>query len=63
MHGAGIEARVSYLTTCTYQLDLESQLPHKIVNLIFTIINQNMKLTVLWETALSKTNQEIHCVK
>ena len=26
-----------YLTECIYQLVLESQLPHKIVNLLFTI--------------------------
>ena len=26
-----------YLTQCIYQLVLESQLPHKIVNLLFTI--------------------------
>ena len=28
-----------YLTPCIYQLVLESQLPHKIVNLLFTITN------------------------
>ena len=28
--------------------DLESQLPHKIVNLLFTITHQNNKLTILW---------------
>ena len=27
---------------------LESQLPHKIVNSLFTITNQNIKMTVLW---------------
>jgi hypothetical protein len=27
---------------------LESQLPHNIVNLLFTITNQNLRLTVLW---------------
>ena len=35
---------------------LESQLPHKIVNLLFTITNRNIKLTVLWGYWLSKTN-------
>ena len=37
-----------YLTKCIYQLVLESQHPHKIVNLLFTITNSNIKLTVLW---------------
>ena len=27
---------------------LESQLPHKIVNLLFTITNENIKLKFLW---------------
>jgi len=31
--------RYSYLTACIYQLVLESQLPHEIVNLLFTITN------------------------
>ena len=35
---------------CVYQLVLESQLPHKIVNLLFTITYQNNKLTILWGT-------------
>ena len=30
-----------------HQVVLESQLPHKIANLLFTIDNQNIKLTVL----------------
>ena len=38
----------SHLTECIYQLVLESQLPHKIVNLLFTITSCNIKLTVLW---------------
>ena len=37
-----------YLTLCIYQLLLESQLPPKIVNLLFTITHQNAKLTILW---------------
>ena len=31
----------TYLTECILQLVLESQLPHKIVNLLFTITNLN----------------------
>ena len=41
--GRAIVERVC-LTECRYQLVLESQLPHKFVNLLFT----NTKLTVLW---------------
>ena len=37
-----------YLIFCIYELVLDSQLPHKIVTLLFTITNQNMKLIVLW---------------
>ena len=36
------------LTECINQMVLESQLPHKIVNLLFIITNKNSKLTVLW---------------
>ena len=36
---------------------LESQLPHKIVNLLMYITNRNSKLTVLWGSRLSKTIQ------
>jgi len=35
------------LTQCIYSLVLESQLPHTIVNLLFAIINQKIKLTFL----------------
>ena len=28
-----------YLTECMYQFVLESQLPHKMINLLFTITN------------------------
>ena len=38
----------SPLTECIYSLVLESQRPHKIVNLLFTITNEDIKLTVLW---------------
>ena len=34
----------SYLTECIYQLVLQSQLPHKIVDLMFTITNQKVSL-------------------
>jgi len=36
------------LAECVYQLLCESQVPNKIVNLLFTITNQNIKLTVWW---------------
>ena len=35
-----------YHTGRIYQLVLESQLPHEIVNLLFAITNQNNKLTI-----------------
>ena len=38
----------SYLAECVHQEYLESQLPHQIVNLLFNITYQNIKLTVLW---------------
>ena len=44
-----IDSLQVYLTQCIDQMVSESQLPHKIVNLLFTIINQNIKLTILWE--------------
>ena len=31
--------KMSYLTEIVYQLVLESQIPHQIVNLVFTITN------------------------
>ena len=37
-----------YLTKCIFQLVLESQLPHTIVKILFTITTRNIKLTVLW---------------
>jgi hypothetical protein len=36
---------------------LESQLPHKIVNLLFTMTNQNIQLTFLWDISFFETNQ------
>ena len=44
------------LTQSTYQLVVESQLPHKIVNLLFTITHRNIKLTAMWGSWRSKTN-------
>ena len=38
---------------------LESQLPHKIVNLLFTITSQNNKLMILWGISLSKSIHEM----
>ena len=37
----------SYLTQCNHQSVLGSQLPHKVVNLLFTITDENVKLAVL----------------
>ena len=44
----------AYLTQCVYLLVLESQLPHKIVNLLSTITDQYIKLTVLWRVEFLK---------
>ena len=41
-------ARKSYLTECMNLLVFKSQLPHQIVNLLFTMCNQNVMLTVVW---------------
>ena len=37
----------THLTECIHYMALKSQLPRKIVNLLFTITNQNDRLTVL----------------
>ena len=42
---------------------LKSQLPDNIVNLLFTITNQDNKLTVLWGSWLSKNIRLINCVR
>ena len=42
-----LESRHPYLTERFNQMVLESQLPQNIFNLLFTITNQNNKLTVL----------------
>ena len=39
---------LSHLTECINQTILENELPHKIVNLLFTVTDQNIKLTILW---------------
>ena len=52
-----------YLTQCIRQLALERQLPPQTVSLLFTITNQNIKLTVLRGSRLSETYQSIHCVR
>ena len=38
----------THLTECIHEMDSESQLPRKIVNLWFTITDQNKKSTILW---------------
>jgi len=50
-----VEVSRPYLAEKIYEFFLPSQLPHKIVNLLFAITSQNMKLTVLWGIRLSKT--------
>jgi hypothetical protein len=42
------------LIGCINQMDLYSQLPQNIVNLLFTITNSNSELTVLWRTYFLK---------
>ena len=44
--GKRVGGRV-HLTECIYQLVLESQLPHKIVNLLFTITDEDNKIANL----------------
>ena len=39
-----------YLTKCIHQLVLESQLPHKTVNLVFELEILNNELTILWRS-------------
>jgi len=49
-----------YLTQYIYQSVLESQLPHKIVNLAFTITKQNIESTFLGGVDFLKlTNEHI----
>ena len=47
---ACVHRDVSHLTGFIYLLPLESQLPNKIVNLLFTITYQNLKLLVWWQS-------------
>ena len=51
------------LMECMNYLVLESQTQHKMVNLLFTFANWNIKLTVLWGSWLSKTNYQIRCIR
>ena len=41
-----------YLTDRIFQIFLESQLPHQIVNIRFTVTHRNIKITVLWGSSL-----------
>ena len=52
----------SDLTEGISQMALEGQLSHKIVNLLFTVTNQNVNLTALRGGGLSKSNESIHRV-
>ena len=45
-----------HFTECFHQLVLESQLPHKIVDLLFTIAYSNIKFTVSWGSCFSETD-------
>jgi hypothetical protein len=45
-----------HLTEYFHWSVLESQLPHKLVNWMFTITNQNIESTVWWGVWLSKNN-------
>jgi len=38
----------TYLSKCAYSSIFESQLPHKIVNLIFQSVTVNDKMPILW---------------
>ena len=42
------------LTECIHELVLESQLPHKTVNLIFPSVVVHNRLTILWGSGLLK---------
>jgi len=62
--GCGVQSPLRpYLTERIYQLVLESTLPHKIFNSSFTISVEDIKLTILWGSWLSKPIQFIHCVR
>ena len=49
-------AATIHFTECINEMVFERQLPHKIVNLLFTIANLNIKLDILWGDWLSKTD-------
>ena len=44
----GLLAGSRYLTACIYQLILESQISHRIVNLSFEFVIVDSKLTIVW---------------
>ena len=47
-------AQQCFLTQCINQMVLESQLPHKIMNLLFHLIIVLHKLMILWGIRVSK---------
>ena len=53
--GSRVPQPQACLAPCIHQMVWESQLPHKIVNLLFTISLLHNKLTMLWGSWLSKT--------
>ena len=61
--GGALHTRRSHLTECINQMVSESQLPHKIVNLLFTSTNLNNNLMILWGIWLSETIWLIHSVR
>ena len=52
-----LASRGNRISQCIHSMVLESQLPHKTVNLLLTITTRNNKLTILWGFWLSKTNR------
>ena len=40
--------RQFHLTECIHRLVLKSQIPHKIINTLFTMTHENIELTVSW---------------
>ena len=55
----GVQAQL-YLTQSVNQTLLASQSPRKVVNLLSTISNENIKMTVLWRSGLLKIIELIH---
>ena len=52
-----------HLIQCMNVLVLGSQLPHEIVNLLYSKLIVDKKLTVLWGSCLAQTSQLMHCLK